>query len=61
MSKVVKCDICGRTSMEVSNITQFKMKRKWHSWHESGWERIDICDDCEHEIRSRVRKLDSEV
>ena len=60
MSKIVRCDICGRTSVEVDNITQFKMKRKWHDWYESGWERIDICSDCEREIRLKVRK-DSEV
>lgn len=59
MSKIVRCDICGRTSTEVPNITQFKMKRKWHDWYESGWERIDICSDCEREIRLKVRK-DSE-
>ena len=60
MSKIVRCDICGRTSVEVSNMSHFKLKSRWHSWHESGWERLDICSDCEREIRLKVRK-DSEV
>ena len=25
---------------------KYKAKRKWRSWYEEGWERIELCQEC---------------
>ena len=52
--KILKCDICGRTSDEVSNMNKYKLKKEAYCFDGCLWERLDICDDCLAEIRKRV-------
>lgn len=59
MSITSRCDICKRTEFDMpilSPINHYKLKRLGHY----GWERIDICGDCEREIRLKVRKNSEE-
>jgi hypothetical protein len=51
---ILKCDICGRTSNDTSNINKYKLKKEVYNWYECSWEQLDICDDCVAEIRKRV-------
>lgn len=54
MSKIRVCDICGGTENDHYRdiiITHYKMKKE----RNYGWERIDICSDCEREIRLKVK------
>lgn len=55
MSKITRCDICGRTSLEAFMIDKYKLKKETYNWHECSWERLDICTDCVDEIRAKVR------
>ena len=55
MSKITRCDICGRTSLEAFNIDRYKLKKEVCGWHERSWQKLDICTDCIDEIRAKVR------
>ena len=44
MSKIIKCDICGR---ELGNVEYKLKKRSWISMiHTSDYELLDICEGC---------------
>lgn len=48
------CDICGKEITNFSDdcVSEFKLKKRVYSWHESWWERmivhtscwVDLCD-----------------
>jgi len=60
MSKVTKCDCCGRSAPDILCSYQFR-KRKWlwqyeDSWPEStSYRELDICDECWKWIISTVQ------
>ena len=54
MANFIKCDICGRSPGSMS-MEQFKVKKMSYSWHEKGWERIDVCTDCLYYLRSALK------
>ena len=63
MGCVSTCDICKRTERELpilAQIDHFKMKKETYNWHECSWERIDICTECEREIRDRIKAAKEE-
>ena len=63
MGCINTCDICKRTARELpilAEINHFKMKKETYSWHERSWERIDICSECEREIRFKVQQAKEE-
>ena len=41
------CDICGRTLCKSGDII---IKRRWTSWHETGWSKLDVCKWCADRI-----------
>lgn len=60
-SRVI-CDLCGSVYTEVTH--KIKIKRKWISWGESGWEKIDLCDKCASDMilwMKHKRKLEKMV
>lgn len=52
--KLVYCDICKEKIVgdEGDVRIKYRAKRKWYSWWEEGWSRIDICADCLNKIIS---------
>lgn len=44
----VFCDVCRREikGFDDRNEYKVKVKKRWYSWHESGWCRITLCKDC---------------
>lgn len=48
MGYIRVCDLCGKPLQEVGR--EYRIKRRWYSWHENGWEPIEAHDEC-------VRKL----
>ena len=62
MAKVLVCDMCKRGYREIpilATVSHYKMKRANPSLL-SGWERIDICSECEREIRFKVQQAKEE-
>jgi hypothetical protein len=54
MAEVLKCDICRRTEYDMpilAPISRYKLKRE----SRYGWDKLDICMDCEREIRLKVK------
>lgn len=49
------CDICGRELMEEPH-TRYKVKREWYGWYESGWERLEVHDECWRKLCKEIRK-----
>lgn len=52
--KVILCDICkNRIIGDDGDIKiKYRAKRKWYSWYEDGWDKIDICANCLNKIIS---------
>ena len=46
--KIQVCDICREPMREVTH--KIKIKKKWHSWYESGWDKMDLCEECADKI-----------
>lgn len=42
------CDICGEeiTDLGSDDISEFKLKKRIYSWHESWWERMIVHKTC---------------
>lgn len=40
------CDICGKEICSYEFSTRYKIKKEWNSWHEYGWERLHVHNDC---------------
>lgn len=61
-AKVIFCDICmDRILGDDGDIRiKYKAKRRWCLWHESGWNRIDICANCLNKIISAKEESESE-
>ena len=46
------CDICGKEIIDFEKASEFKLKKRVYSWHESWWKRmtahtscwVDLCD-----------------
>jgi Fe-S-cluster-containing hydrogenase component 2 len=57
MSKCIKCDVCGRTTPEVS-INISKRPTGWFKyWFDSvggSWEKQDVCDYCWNEYKNFI-------
>jgi len=49
------CDICGTMERD-RRIESFKIKKKWRSWGEIGWEYKDICTKCLNAISNAGRQ-----
>lgn len=54
------CDICKKELTRHGDLQiKYKAKRQWVSWHESGWDSIDICERCLNRIISAKERNDS--
>lgn len=42
----VFCDICGRPIDTYKNVSEFKLKKAVHSFHESWWTRLTVHNAC---------------
>lgn len=51
------CDLCKRNSPDAKIKYKYKAKRFWVSFYESGWERIELCQEC----LNKIIKAESEV
>ena len=55
MTKVF-CDICGKEITDWEKASEFKLKKKEYSWHESWWERLTVHADCWIDLRNILKK-----
>ena len=40
------CDICGKEIIDWSKASEFKLKKRVYSWHESWWEKLIVHTEC---------------
>lgn len=59
--KAVFCDICKNKIIgdDGDMKIKYRAKRKWYSWYECGWDRIDICANCLNKIIKAKEESDS--
>lgn len=50
------CDICGKEITDLDSASEFKLKKRVHSWHESWWERISVHTSCWENICEKIGK-----
>lgn len=48
--KIRVCDLCGEESPDAKIKYKYKAKRYWCSWYESGWKKIELCNECLEKI-----------
>lgn len=59
MTKKV-CDLCEEQSPDAKIKYKYKAKRRWFSWYEEGWDKIELCEDCLTKIINAKRKTRTE-
>lgn len=52
MGYIRVCDLCGKQLY--GNDQEYKIKRRWDSGPDSGWEKIECHDDCVKKLLSCV-------
>lgn len=50
------CDLCGEPIESPEKHSEFKIKKRWYSWWESGWDRIDAHDECVKAVAAAARE-----
>lgn len=40
------CDLCGKNYPDAKIKYKYRAKKKWYSWHESGWTKLELCENC---------------
>lgn len=48
------CDICGKEVTKWSEVSEFKIKKKEHSWHESWWEKMLVHKACWEKLCEKI-------
>ena len=49
MAYVQICDLCGKPLFDKPH-NEYRVKRRWYSFMECGWEKIDVHDECVKEL-----------
>lgn len=56
-----KCDLCGKSEREVKRINTYEYRldkecgKPWKYCNDE-YDMIDICDECENELKKRIKK-----
>lgn len=50
------CDICGKEITDWSKVSEFKVKKRVHSFHESWWKNLTIHTDCWEDLSDIIEK-----
>lgn len=50
------CDLCKKRYPDARIKYKYKAKRRWVSWYEDGWNRIELCENCLKKIIDVERK-----
>ena len=53
------CDICKKNVPDAKIKYKYRAKKVWYLWHESGWEKIELCQECLDKI-IEADKVESE-
>lgn len=48
--KVKVCDLCEARYPDAKIKYRYKAKRRWFSWYEEGWDKIELCTECLEKI-----------
>lgn len=48
--KLHVCDLCQKRYPDAKIKYKYKAKHFWWLWHEGGWERIELCQQCLEKI-----------
>ena len=40
------CDLCKKNSPDAKIKYKYKAKHFWVSWYESGWTKMELCQEC---------------
>lgn len=40
------CDICKSNKPDAKIKYKYRAKKAWYSWYESGWNKIELYQDC---------------
>lgn len=55
------CDICGKEITNRSEASEFKLKKRVYSWHESWWERLNVHTDCWEYLCKEIGKRNNKL
>lgn len=44
--KLRVCDLCKENYPDAIIKYKYRAKRRWISWYEEQWNRIELCEDC---------------
>ena len=50
------CDICGKEITDWNNVSEYKIKKRVYSWHESWWEKLVVHNQCWSELISLINE-----
>ena len=50
------CDLCGEPITSAEKHGEYKIKKRWDSFWESGWVRIDAHEECVAAIAAAARE-----
>lgn len=54
--KIHVCDICKRNQPDAKIKYKYRAKKAWSLWCESGWDKIELCQDCLEKIIEAVKE-----
>lgn len=50
------CDLCGEPITKDEEHGEYKIKKRWYSWWETGWAKIDAHEECVAAIAAAARE-----
>lgn len=51
------CDICGEEIVDWDKASEFKLKKRVYSWHESWWERLTVHTSCWNTLCDEIQRM----
>ena len=55
------CDICGKEITDWSKSSEFKLKKRVYSFHESWWERMTVHTKCWMDLCDEIKNRNEET
>lgn len=52
----VFCDLCGKEITYTADEREYKIKRRWHSGFDNGWEKLNVHTECVKRLYEEIHK-----
>lgn len=56
MGYIKVCDLCGEPIRSINGDHEFKVKKRWYSGPDAGWEKIDCHRECLCALLEKTRE-----